>query len=98
MKVYLDQEEIFEIDSNMIKLLEHEILNVLPDIKRRLKWVIDQRCDDVYKKLKLEYIEKSMQNPDVESIPADKNRLLDLIFSDPGYKNRSQRESEKLNI
>jgi len=37
MQVKLDDEVLFEIDDRMINLMGHDLLDPIPDIKRRLR-------------------------------------------------------------
>ena len=97
MKVKLDDEVIFEIDERMLKLIAHDILDPIPDIKSRLRWVIEHKCDRCFERLKTEWIESAdgsskLEKCGVKSIPTNKRDFCDLIFSLPEYKNRKQRE------
>lgn len=98
MKVKIDDEVIFEIDNRMIKLFAHETLDPIQEIKRRLRWVIEHKCDQCFERLINEWT-KSTDGPSklekcgVTYIPTNKQQLCDLIFSCRDYKNRSQRKN-----
>lgn len=96
MQVKLDDQVLFEIDDRMIKMFEHDIIDAIPDIKRRLQWVIEHYCDQVCVRLKDEWIEKFSNDPSIDSIPSNKAKFIDLIFSQKDYKNRAQREKENV--
>lgn len=94
MQVKLDDEVLFEIDERMVNLIAHDIIDPIPDIKRRLRWVIEHKCDQCYVRMKDQWMEKLMADPKVDSIPANKQKFVDMILSHPEYKNRAQREKE----
>lgn len=103
MLVKIDDEVIFEIDERMVKLIAHDIEDPIPDIKRRLRWVIEHKCDRCYSRLKDEWSKEDefgqskLARSGIASIPTNKRDLADLIFAHPEYKNRAQREAEKIN-
>jgi hypothetical protein len=93
MLVKLDDEVLFEIDERMIKLLAHDLMDPLQEIRRRLRWVIEHKSDQCFERLKKEWVEKLMNDADVQSIPANKRDFLDLVLAHKDYKNRVQREN-----
>ena len=94
MQVKLDDEVIFEIDDMMISLLEHEIINPVEDIKRRLRWIIEHKCDQCYARMEEEYKSILINDPDILHFPKSKREMAKLIVSHKDYKNRAQREKE----
>jgi hypothetical protein len=99
MLVKIDDEVLFEIDERMIKLIAHDIEDPIPDIKRRLRWIIEHKCDRCFDRMKQEW---TAEGPDgqsklaklgVAAIPTNKRDLADLIMSHPTYMNRVQREA-----
>jgi hypothetical protein len=61
MKVYLDDKEIFEITQTDLDLLGHELLDVQSEIERRIQWVIAHKCEQVFKRIKEEWIPKFLE-------------------------------------
>lgn len=94
MQVKLDDEVLFEIDERMIALFAHDIEDPISDIKRRLRWVIEHKCDQCFSRMEKEYMEVIRNDPSIESLPKDKRALVDMIVKHPNYKNRAQREKE----
>lgn len=96
MKVKLDDEVLFEIDERMVKLIAHDIIEPLEDIKRRLRYIIEHKCDQCFARLQKEWLEKLSNDPSIDSIPSKKAAFVDLVLAHPEYKNRSQREKESV--
>lgn len=97
MKVKLDDEVLFEIDERMVKLLAHDLLDPMGEIKRRLQWVIEHKCERCFERIKQEWTDNTsgpskLEQTGVTSIPVRKTDLVDLIFSLPEYKNRQARK------
>lgn len=92
MLVKLDDEILFEIDDTMIKLLAHDLLDPISEIKRRLQYIIDHKCDQCYERLEKEYLDVLRQDDSVKSIPKSKKDFVDLVVLRQDYKNRRQRE------
>lgn len=97
MKVKLDDEVVFEFDEkSIVKLLGNDLVDPLGDIKRRLRWVVEHKCERCFDRLKNEWLDKLMSDPSVDSIPADKQKFIEMVMSRPDYKNRQQRDLESL--
>ena len=96
MQVKLDNEVIFEIDDRMVKLLAHDLLDPIGEIKRRLRYIIEHKCDQSYERMKAEYMPKFEVDPSITTIPSKKTTLADFIMAHPSYKNRSQREKNDI--
>ena len=93
MKIKLDDEILFEIDDRMMQLIAHDLMDPKVEIKRRLRYAIEHKCDQIYERLEKEWLPKLREDPKIDSIPKSKTALCDLIFSRQDYKNRVQRES-----
>lgn len=98
MKVKLDDEVLFEIDEVMMNILSYDLSDPLNDIKRRLRYVIEHKCDQCYERLHKEWSEKFHADPNVTSIPAKKHDFVKAVISHPEYKNRVARDAEELAI
>lgn len=97
MQIKIDDEVIFEIDDVMMKLLSHDILDPICDVKRRLRWVIEKKCDDIYAQMNDEWMKKFSEDPNITTIPCKKRDFVNAVCSHPEYLNRSQREEKKSN-
>jgi hypothetical protein len=99
MLVKIDDEVIFEIDERMIKLLAHDLEDPITEIKRRLRWIIEHKCDQCFGRMKEEWTKEDASGQSklsqlgVSSIPTNKRDLADLILNHPNYMNRVQREA-----
>lgn len=94
MKVKLDDEVLFEIDETMLKLLAHDLLDPVEDIKRRLRYIIEHKCDRCYERLEKEYKQKLIDDPEIPALPKSRRDMANLMLSHKEYKNRAQREQE----
>ncbi len=94
MQVKLDDEIIFEIDDLMIKLLANDLLDPISEIKRRLQYIIEHKCDRCYERMHQEWTKKFSEDPNITSIPSKKRDFVNAVVSHPKYKNRIQRDSE----
>lgn len=95
MKIKVDDEIVFELTEGQKKVICNEILTELidSDIKRRVRWVIEHKYERCFEALKKEWETKLVGR--VKALPLDKDELAELIFSQPDYKNRSQRSVEE---
>lgn len=65
-------------------------------IKDRVSWIVNELCTQTFNLMKKEWEPKLIARG-VESLPADKIAFSQLVFSQPDYKDRAQREAELLN-
>lgn len=95
MKVKYNEKEILSLNETKRKVL----LNDLPeegfdaDIERRLVWVLTHKHEQCMKRLRDEWLPKLKANG-VQEAPLDDDAFAELVFRQPNYKNRSQRENE----
>lgn len=100
MQVKLDDEVLFEIDERMIRLLSHDLVDPVAEIKRRLRWIIEHKCDRCFDRLSSEWLaqeengQSKIANAGVASLPTDKRAFVDLVQALPSYKTRAQREED----
>jgi hypothetical protein len=64
-------------------------------MKRRLHWVLTHKLECCFERLKKEWEPKLKANG-VKMIPTDPEEFAELVFSQPDYENRSQRERRAL--
>ena len=66
-------------------------------MKRRLQWVlVDEKYKRCFERLKKEWEPKLSKIMD--SIPTDADKFAALVFSQPDYMDRSQRESSAVKL
>jgi hypothetical protein len=94
MKIYLDNLEIFEITNIDRLLLEHDLIDVDNEIKRRLEYIIKHKVDQCYSRLKSEWDKKFQSDVNITSVPTKRDDYVALVIAHPDYKNRSVREAE----
>ncbi len=96
MKISVDDKELFTLSETQKKVIMNDIPEEIfqDDMKRRIQWVLlDEKYTKCYERLKKEWEPKLRANG-VSSIPLDDEEFAKLVFSQPNYKSRSQRESE----
>lgn len=93
MKVKIDDEVIFEISDVDLGLIGDYVLDPIPDIKRRLEWVISHLCEVHYKKFHEEWHQKFSQDPSILNVPVKRDDFCRMVFKHPAYKNRAEREA-----
>jgi len=96
MKISVNDKELFTISENKRRVicdyLHEDIFE--EDMKRRVKWVIDEIYNAAARQLISTWSEKISGR--VENIPSDNEKYCDLIISQPDYKSRKQRDLESL--
>jgi hypothetical protein len=93
MKIILDEYLIWELNPIMQKVIQNDIKSEIfyDDMARRLRWVIESKYEACFKRLKEEWDPKLAQRG-IESIPTNNDKYAELVFSQPDYKSRSERE------
>lgn len=98
MKIYIEKDGIqslvCDLNATDINILRSEIKDsvLYEDIKRRLEWVIKHKIDVLEQDLKKYWVQKFMDDPFVQSLPADRAEFFKLVFAHPEFKFASQRE------
>lgn len=95
MKIYLDDQLVFELSETKQKILKNDIAeeDFIDDIKRRLEWVIDHKCNKCIQRLKDEWIPK-LKESGVKSIPLDDCEFAQVVFNRSEYRDRSSRNAD----
>ena len=75
---------------------EKILLNNILDIQEWVDGAIDGKINQCWKRLEQEWTPKLMDDPNVESIPANKDLYVEMGTSRSDYQNRSQRPEEEL--
>jgi len=94
MKIHVDGKEVLNLSEIRKKVIQNDILSEIfkEDMERRAAYIIQHKYERCFDRLKREW-EPKLQSR-YTSIPTDPDALAELIFSQPDYKNRSQRDSE----
>ncbi len=97
MKISIDDQEIFTLTETQKKVIKHDIHEEIFDeeMKRRIQYVIMHKYERCFQRLKTEWEPKLKANG-VQMMPTDPDKLAELIFRQPNYKNRSARERESV--
>lgn len=88
MKLNLDDQELLELSTTDIQLLENDLLDVGDWIKAALIGKIES-CWGRFRK---DWMQILFDDPSVEAIPADREEFVALVVARSDYKNRKQRE------
>lgn len=95
MKIKINEEVVYELDSLKKKIICNDIMEDIfdEDMKRRVRWVIEQKVEGCMRRLKEEWMPKLQKRMDL--IPSKDEKIAQLIFSQPDYKCRKTRELEE---
>lgn len=95
MKIEVDGVEIFSLSETQKKIIANDISAdcLDEDLKRRLCWVLQHKCDRCFERLKKEW-EPKLKALGIPSIPLDEEAFAQLVFAQPTYKDRLQRDEE----
>lgn len=93
MKISVDGIEILHLSETQKKVIMHDIPQEIfeQDMCRRLCYILTHKYEQCMKRLKEEWIPRLKENG-MQSMPLDDEMLAEIIFSQPGYKDRSARE------
>lgn len=95
MKISVNDKELFTLSEVQEKVIKNDIReeSFIEDMTRRLKWVIlEEKYKKCFERLKSEW-EPRLKAAGYKMIPTDEEEFAVLVFSQPEYKSRSQRES-----
>lgn len=93
MRISLNDKEIFKLSEVQKKVIKNDIHEDIfeEDIKRRLHYILNHKYERCLERLKAEWMPKLEER--LTSVPTNPEALAELIFSQPDYKCRKQRES-----
>ena len=87
-----------DISKRTLTTTEETVLkNDLLDVQDWVTKAIDGKVNNCKKRMIAEWTPKLMADDSVESIPADEDKLIELIVARDDYKNRVERENERDN-
>ena len=95
MKISVNDQHLFTLSETQKKVIKNDILEDIfdDDMKRRLEWVLTHKYERCFERLKKEWDQK-LAAKGVAMIPTNPDAYAELVFSQPEYKNRSQREKD----
>lgn len=93
MKITVDGQQVLELTETQKKVIKNDINEDLfnEDMKRRVKWVLEHKYERCYERLRKEW-EPKLIAKGAASLPTDKDAFAQLVFSQPEYQDRKQRE------
>lgn len=94
MKVHCDGKEILSLTETQKKVIKNDIPDEIfqEDMERRLHYILTHKYERCFERLKNEWMPKLQGR--VDAVPTNPDALAELIFSQPEYKSRSQKDSE----
>jgi hypothetical protein len=95
MKISVDDREVFTLSETQKNVIRNDIHDedFEADMQRRLQYILMHKYERCFERLKKEWEPKLRANG-MDMMPTDPDKLAELIFKQPNYKNRSQRERE----
>lgn len=93
MKISVDDQELFTLSETQKRVIMHDIPEEIfkEDMKRRLRWVLEHKYEQCFKRLKEEYDPK-LKSLGIESVPLSETAYAELVLSHPTYMSRSKRD------
>ncbi len=97
MEIKVDDVSLFTLSETQKSVICNDINEDIfdADMKRRLEYILMHKYERCFARLKSEWEPKLAANG-VESIPTNRDAFADLVFSQPNYKNRKQRDQESV--
>lgn len=98
MKISVDDKEFYTLNDTQKKVIKDYLSEDIfeEDMRRRLKWILMHLYEQSFKYLKERWDKKLVENG-ITSVPTDPDEYAQLVFSQPNYKSRKQRELEGAN-
>lgn len=92
MKISVDDKELYTLSDTQKKVicdyLSEDIFDA--DMKRRLQWVLMHLYEQAYIEMKKNWEDRLAKRCD--SIPTDPDKMAELIFSQPDYQSKCERD------
>ena len=94
MKIMVDNNDVMIIPETMKKVICNDIHadEFDDEMMRRLKWIVEHKFEQCFKRLKAEWDHKLAANG-VQMLPTDPMAYAELVFMQPNYKDRKAREA-----
>ncbi len=94
MKISCNDKELFTLSETQKKVIMNDIPEEMfqDDMCRRIRWVLlDEKYNKCFERLKSEW-EPKLKAKGIASVPLNDDAFAELVFSQPEYRNRSQRD------
>jgi len=94
MKIKVDNEDVLTLNETQKKVIKNDTKEEIfdEDMKRRVAYILTHKYEECFKRLKDEW-EPKLRDNGIAMIPTNPDAFAELVFSQPGYKNRSQRDA-----
>lgn len=94
MKISVDGKDLYELSETQKKVIKNDIHEDIfdSDMCRRLHWVLNHKYEQCMKRLEEQWKQKLCDRCD--AVPTNPDKLAELIFMQPDYKCRKQRDEE----
>ncbi len=95
MKISVNDQELFNLSEHHKNVIKNDVSQEIfeEDMKRRLNWVLMHKYENCFDKLKKEWEPRLAAKYD--SLPTNPEAFANLVFSQPDYKSRSQRDKQE---
>lgn len=93
MKISVDDKELYTLTDVQKKVIMNDIPSDIfeDDMKRRLQYILMHKYERCFGRLKQEWDVKLKDNG-IKMIPTDADEYAKLVFSQPNYKDRLQKD------
>lgn len=93
MKISVNDQELFTLSETQKKVIKNDIQADIfdDDMKRRLQYILMHKYERCLERLKKEWLPKLAER--MPTVPTNDEQLAQLIFSQPDYKDRTQRDA-----
>ena len=92
--IKVDNQELFRVKPTLRKMITQYLCNSDVEFcKNQLKFILQHKYERCMARLRHEW-EQRLAKKGMKSFPLDNDQFAELVFSQPEYKNRSQRDSE----
>jgi len=97
MKISVNDVELLTLTETQKKVIQNDISSDIfdEDMKRRVQYIIMHKHDECMKRLKSEW-EPRLKASGLKSIPLHDAELAELIFAQPDYCDRCERDAANL--
>lgn len=97
MKISVNDQELFSLSETQKKVIKNDIHEDIfeDDMRRRLHYILTHKYERCFERLKKEW-EPKLKEKGVAMLPTNEAAFAELVFSQPEYKNRAQRESKNV--
>ena len=97
MKIKFNDAIILDISETMKKVILHDIQenDLTEHLVHRIQHSVMHKYEACFERLKSEW-DKKLADRGIDMIPTNRDKYAELVFSQPDYKGRTEREKECL--